>query len=79
MPSRHSSKETRAVAEQAAKDLDASFVVLPFDDAYEAELKAVEKMLQLGETISQMASTVNTPISNTPMSVPVRALIWMPK
>ena len=29
-------------------------------------------------TISQIASAVNTPISNSPSSVPTRVLIWMP-
>lgn len=55
MPSRYSSKETHAAAEQAAKDLDAPFVVAPIDDAFEQELLAVEKMLQPGATITQMA------------------------
>ena len=55
MPSRYSSAETRAAAEQAAKDLDVPFVVLPIDDAFERELAAVEKMLQPGEALSPMA------------------------
>ena len=29
-------------------------------------------------TISQIASAVNTPISNSPSSVPTRVLIWIP-
>ncbi len=55
MPSRYSSKETHAAAEQAAKDLDAPFAVVPIDDAFERELAAVEKMLQPGETLGNMA------------------------
>src|SRR4029079_6755048 len=35
MPSRYSSKETHAAAEQAAKDLDAPFAVVSIDDAFE--------------------------------------------
>jgi NAD+ synthase (glutamine-hydrolysing) len=55
MPSRYSSKETHAAAEQAAKDLDAPFAVVPIDDAFEAELLAVEKMLQPGEKVTPLA------------------------
>ncbi|MDF2698011.1 MAG: synthetase, partial [Labilithrix sp.] len=55
MPSRYSSKETHAAAEEAAKDLDVPFAVVPIDDAFESELLAVEKMLQPGEKLGQMA------------------------
>jgi NAD+ synthase (glutamine-hydrolysing) len=55
MPSRYSSKETHAAAEQAAKDMDVPFVVLSIDDAFERELAAVEKMLRPGETLTTMA------------------------
>jgi NAD+ synthase (glutamine-hydrolysing) len=55
MPSRYSSKETHAAAEQAAKDLDTPFAVVPIDDAFERELVAVEKMLQPGEKLGSMA------------------------
>ncbi len=55
MPSRYSSKETHAAAEQAAKDLDAPFAVVAIDDAFERELEAVTKMLQPGEKLGQMA------------------------
>lgn len=55
MPSRYSSNETSKAAEQAAKDLDAPFVILPIDDAFERELREVEKMLQPGETMTTMA------------------------
>jgi NAD+ synthase (glutamine-hydrolysing) len=55
MPSRFSSPETRAAAEQAARDLDAPFAVVAIDEAYERELVAVEKMLQPGETITAAA------------------------
>lgn len=55
MPSRYSSKETHAAAEQAAKDLDAPFAVVSIDDAFEPELGRIEKMLQPGETLGGMA------------------------
>lgn len=55
MPSRYSSAETRAAAEQAAKDLDAPFAVLAIDDAFERELAAVEQMLAPGEQLTKMA------------------------
>ena len=55
MPSRYSSKETHAAAEQAAKDLDAPFAVVSIDDAFEPELARVEKMLQPGEKLGGMA------------------------
>ncbi len=55
MPSRYSSEETRAAAEQAAKDFDAPFAVVSIDDAFEPELARVEKMLQPGETLGAMA------------------------
>lgn len=54
MPSRYSSKETHAAAEQAAKDLDAPFAVVPIDEAFELELKTAEKMLQPGEKLGPM-------------------------
>ncbi|HEX3770583.1 MAG TPA: NAD(+) synthase [Polyangiaceae bacterium] len=52
MPSRFSSPETRAAAEQAARDLDAPFAVTPIDEAYEREVAALEKMLQPGEHVT---------------------------
>ena len=55
MPSRYSSKETEAAAEQAAKDFDAPFAVVSIDDAFEPELARIEKMLQPGETLGAMA------------------------
>jgi NAD+ synthase (glutamine-hydrolysing) len=55
MPSRYSSKETHAAAEQAAKDLDAAFAVVSIDDAFEPELARIEKMLQPGEKLGSMA------------------------
>jgi len=55
MPSRYSSKETHAAAEQAAKDFDAPFAVVSIDDAFEPELARIEKMLQPGETLGNMA------------------------
>ena len=55
MPSRYSSKETHAAAEQAAKDFDAPFAVVSIDDAFEPELARIEKMLQPGETLGTMA------------------------
>jgi NAD+ synthase (glutamine-hydrolysing) len=55
MPTRFSSPETRAAAEQGARDLDVPFAVVPIEDAFERELAAVEKMLQPGEKMTQMA------------------------
>ena len=55
MPSRYSSKETHAAAEQAAKDFDAPFAVVSIDDAFEPELARIEKMLQPGEVLGSMA------------------------
>lgn len=55
MPSRYSSKETQAAAEQAAKDFDASFAVISIDDAFEPELERIEKMLQPGQKLGAMA------------------------
>jgi NAD+ synthase (glutamine-hydrolysing) len=55
MPSRYSSKETQAAAEQAAKDFDAPFAVVSIDDAFEPELARIEKMLQPGEVLGNMA------------------------
>jgi NAD+ synthase (glutamine-hydrolysing) len=55
MPTRFSSPETRAAAEQTARDLDAPLTVVSIDDAFERELEAVERMLQPGETLTPMA------------------------
>jgi NAD+ synthase (glutamine-hydrolysing) len=55
LPSRYSSPETRAAAEQTARDLDAPLSIVSIDDAFERELGAVEKMLQPGEALSRMA------------------------
>ena len=55
MPTRYSSPETRAAAEQVALDLDAPLVVVSIEDAFERELAAVAKMLQPGEALTPMA------------------------
>jgi NAD+ synthase (glutamine-hydrolysing) len=55
MPTRYSSAETRAAAKQVALDLDVPFAVVSVDDAFERELAAVEKMLQPGETLTDLA------------------------
>ncbi|HEY3822009.1 MAG TPA: NAD(+) synthase [Polyangiaceae bacterium] len=55
LPSRYSSAETRAAAEQTARDFDAPFAVVSIDEAFERELAAVEKMLQPGETLGALA------------------------
>jgi len=55
LPTRYSSPETRAAAEQTARDLDVPLVVVSIDDAFDRELGAVEKMLQPGESLSRMA------------------------
>jgi NAD+ synthase (glutamine-hydrolysing) len=54
MPSRFSSKETRAAAEATARELGAPFVELPIDDAFEREVEAAAAMLQPGETVTPM-------------------------
>jgi len=55
LPSRFSSAETRAAAEQTARDFDAPFATVSIDDAFERELLAVEKMLQPGEALTSIA------------------------
>ena len=55
MPTRFSSKETRAAAEQTAKDYDAAFAVVSIDDAFEREVAALAGMLQPGETLTELA------------------------
>lgn len=55
MPSRFSSKETRAAAEQVARDYDTPLAIVSIDDAFERELAAVEQMLQPGETLTSLA------------------------
>jgi NAD+ synthase (glutamine-hydrolysing) len=55
MPTRFSSAETRAAAEQAALDLDAPLAVVSIEDVFERELSAVEKMLQPGEELTALA------------------------
>ncbi len=55
LPTRFSSPETRAAAEQVARDLDVPLAVVSIDDAFERELVAVEKMLQPGESLTTVA------------------------
>ncbi len=55
LPSRFSSKETRAAAEQVAGDYDAPLTVVSIDEAFDRELAAVEKMLQPGEALTALA------------------------
>ena len=55
MPSRFSSPETRAAAEQVARDYDTPLAIVSIDDAVERELAAVEKMLAPGEPLTQLA------------------------
>jgi NAD+ synthase (glutamine-hydrolysing) len=55
LPTRYSSQETRAAAEQTARDFDATFATVSIDDAFERELAAVEAMLQPGETLTPLA------------------------
>lgn len=45
MPSRFSSNETRAAAEQICRDLGISFKIIPIDDAFERELETTKEML----------------------------------
>ena len=65
LPSRFSSAETRAAAEQTARDYDAPFALVSIEDALERELAAVEKMLQPGEAL--------TPLSRQNVQARVRA------
>ncbi|HXN31568.1 MAG TPA: NAD(+) synthase [Polyangiaceae bacterium] len=55
MPTRYSSAETRAAAEQVARELDAPLAIVSVDDAFARELDAVEKMLQPGEELTALA------------------------
>jgi len=55
MPTRYSSTETKAAAVAAARDMDVPLEIVSVDDAFEAELKSIEKMLQPGETLTPMA------------------------
>jgi NAD+ synthase (glutamine-hydrolysing) len=55
MPTRYSSAETRAAAEQTAREFEATFVLLSIDDAFEHELTAVERMLQPDERVTTLA------------------------
>ncbi len=55
LPSRFSSKETRAAAEQVARDYDTPLATVPIDEAVERELAAVAEMLAPGETLTTLA------------------------
>lgn len=55
MPSRYSSAETRAAAEQAAADFDTPFFVSSIDEAYAREINAAQAMLQPGEQLDGLA------------------------
>jgi NAD+ synthase (glutamine-hydrolysing) len=55
LPSRFSSAETQAAAEQTARDFDTPFALVSIEDALDRELAAVEKMLQPGETLTPLA------------------------
>jgi NAD+ synthase (glutamine-hydrolysing) len=54
MPTRYSSAETQKAAEVAAAELGVPLAVVSIDDAFEAELKQIEKMLQPGESLTAM-------------------------
>jgi NAD+ synthase (glutamine-hydrolysing) len=55
MSTRFSSPETRAAAEQVAREFDTPLVITSIDDAFEREIAAVERMLQPGETLTAVA------------------------
>jgi NAD+ synthase (glutamine-hydrolysing) len=55
LPSRYSSKETRAAAEQVARDYDTPLSIVSIDEAFERELAEIEKMLQPGEQLTKLA------------------------
>lgn len=54
MPSRYSSPETRQAAETISRELGIPLQVIPIDEAYERELKAVEAMLAPGEAVTEL-------------------------
>src|SRR5205823_4854923 len=55
MPSRYSSKETRAAAEATAAELSTPLAIVSIDEAYEREIAENAKMLQPGESMSAVA------------------------
>lgn len=55
MPTRYSSAQTRAAAEQAAIDLDAPLSIVSIDDAFVRESEAVARMLQPAESLTPLA------------------------
>jgi NAD+ synthase (glutamine-hydrolysing) len=55
MPSRFSSKETRAAAEATAHELCVPLEIVDIDEAVAVELSAIEKMLQAGEALNALA------------------------
>ncbi|MEO7111728.1 MAG: NAD(+) synthase [Polyangiaceae bacterium] len=55
MPSQFSSAETRAAAEQTAKELGVPLVISSIDDAFERETIATHAMLQPGEELTALA------------------------
>ncbi|HEY1587241.1 MAG TPA: NAD(+) synthase, partial [Polyangia bacterium] len=55
MPTRYSSPETKAAAVAAARDLDVPLEIVSVDEAFETELRSIEKMLQPGDTMTPMA------------------------
>lgn len=55
MPSRFSSAETRAAAQATADEVGAPLVIVDIDEAVGLELAAVSRMLQPGESLTQMA------------------------
>jgi NAD+ synthase (glutamine-hydrolysing) len=55
LSTRFSSSETRAAAEQVAREFDTPLVTMSIDDAFEREIAAVERMLQPGETLTAVA------------------------
>ena len=55
MPSRFSSAETRAAAQATADEVGAPLCIVDIDEAVGLELAAIERMLQPGEALTQMA------------------------
>ncbi len=55
LPTRYSSPETLAAAEQVALDLDTPIAIASIEEAFERELLAVEKMLQPGESLTALS------------------------
>ncbi len=55
MPSKFSSRETRLAAEKTASELGVPLEIIPIDEACDREVEATRKMLQRGESVTDLA------------------------